>query len=104
MIEDNFQAAAIIVKLLALLDLVVELVILLCEVYKLHQLRKQSLGVAVVLSEVNKRKEFSKKYSKVAVTGTTLSLIVFLILSFKLPKFKCLEKQALTQGAVCVDC
>ena len=40
MIEDNFQAAAIIVKLLALLDLVVELVILLCEVYKLHQLRK----------------------------------------------------------------
>jgi hypothetical protein len=39
-----------------------------------------------------------------SVFGLVCFLVTFGILTAKLPKIQCLDKQALTHGAICVDC
>jgi hypothetical protein len=87
--------------MVALVDLTIELVMFLYEVYRLHQLDKQSVDVVVRYSETKRREVFHKKYFKIAMAMLTASFIGILIMSMTLPQKDCLKKQGLLFSKVC---
>jgi hypothetical protein len=77
---------------LALADLTLELVMFLYELYRLHQLDKQSVDVVVRYSETKRREIFYAKYFKIAMVTLSASFIGILVMSMTLPSKDCLQK------------
>jgi hypothetical protein len=89
-------------KLFSLTILIIELMMLLWEVKKNHDMKKLGIGMKP-LTEEERRNKYAKKMSYVAFASMVVFIIVLLIGSVSNKSRKCAEKQALEQ-AVCVDC
>ena len=101
---STLQTFCLLAKLALMGDLVLELVMFLYELAKLHHLEKQAVSVVVRYSELERRKIFAKKYACrtsmwlcfIALTVTSLMLIVSPV--------KCRSDQAVEWHSVCQNC
>jgi len=82
----DFQFMCIILKLLALADISLELLMFIYEVYRLRNLSKQSVDVVVRYSEEKRRAVYHARYFKIAITSFTIAFVSCLILSLLLPE------------------
>lgn len=83
---DQFQFSAIILKLIGLGDLLLEVFMLIFEVYKLHVLEKQTVDVVVRYSEEKRRAVYSKKFFTISISCLSVIFATTLGLTFYLPK------------------
>ena len=93
-----------ILKFLLMIDLLLEFIMYLFELYKLNQLSQSSVDVVVRYSEKRRRKAFSRIY----ITRTSIwMLLIFLGLvaaSFLVSEQKCDGEQTMNWWRVCSDC
>ena len=88
----SFQQISILIKIAALLDITFELIIFLYEVYRLHQLSKQSIDVVVRYNEEKRRAVYASKYLKLSTITLSVGVVFIIIISVLLPTKGCLEK------------
>ena len=91
-------------KLLAIVDICIELFMFIYEVYRLRNLTKQSIDVITIYSEEKRRAIYHKRYFGVAMTSLAGIIASVLALSFLLPPKVCRQQQSLEFGTVCTDC
>ena len=93
-----------VLKFVMVIDLVLEFIMYLFEVYKLNQLSQSSVDVVVRFSEKRRRRAFAYKY--IARTGVwlLLALIGMMICLIAVKKQDCDEGQAMNWWRVCSTC
>ena len=95
---------SMILKFLMMMDLLLEFIMYLFELYKLNQLSQSSVDVVVRYNEKKRRKAFSKIY----ITRTSIwMLLIFLGLVaafFLVSEQKCDSDQTMNWWRVCSDC
>ena len=62
MAKGSFQTTCILIKFVALVDLIFELIMFIFEVYKKQKLAKDSVDIVVTLDEERKRSLYYKRY------------------------------------------
>ena len=87
--QGFFQFVCLMAKLLAIVDICIELFMFIYEVYRLRNLTKQSIDVITIYSEEKRRAIYHRRYFGVAMTSLAGIIASVLALSFLLPPKVC---------------
>ena len=86
------------------MDIILELIIFISEVYRYNELSKSSVNVVVRYNEEKKRKLYSRRYLILSTVSVLVAVILITILSVSMKVKGCKEKQGLLFNTVCSDC
>lgn len=98
------QAFAILSKFAVLGDLILEFVMFVYELVKLHNLEKQAVNVLVRYTEAERRRMFAKRYACRTCTWLIVIAIGFLLVQLSVSQVGCREDQAVEWRQVCQNC
>lgn len=100
--NSNLEFACFILKVVALADLSLELMMFVYEVYRLRHLTR--VDCIVKFDEEQRRTIYGHKYLKRSLSALSVTVVGCLILTMLLPAKQCRERQSLHFETVCVDC
>ena len=78
-----------LIKLITLVDIIIELFMFVYEVWRLHNLEKARVDVIVRYSEEKRRETFGTKYLKVSISSISVVLVACLIMHVSIPARDC---------------
>lgn len=84
--------------------MILEFIMFLYEVYRKHNLSKQSVDIIVQYDEDKRRHLYSQRYFTVAISTLSFLIVLTMIVSLTLPPKECLPEQSLRFNTVCTDC